>query len=124
MKLEGRFTGGFAEEVALDEGTPKMTRASVANVYEGPLAGTGQAEFLFLHGEKQVLLMGMERITATIEGKHGSFVLDHEGMAGQSKVYIVPESGTGDFQRITGQGAIAIDFAQRQGTYSLTLYFG
>lgn len=129
MKVEGRFTGGFKEEVTLDEAVPKLTRATVENVYEGPMAGTGRLEYLFMHGEKQVLFMGLERIAATIEGKQGSFVLDHEGMYGkdtgvQGKVQVVPESGTGDFKGITGQGEITANFSDHQGTYSLVLYFG
>lgn len=129
MKAEGRFTGTAKEEVTLDEAAPKLTRSTLENVYEGGITGTGRLEYLFMHGEKQTLFMGMERIVATIEGKQGTFVLDHEGMYAdvsgvQNKVQIVPDSGTGDFVGITGQGEITANFGDRTGTYNLILYFG
>lgn len=129
MKIEGRFTSGLAEEVALDGDAPRMTRASLANVYEGALTGTGRLEYLFMHGEKQVFSMGLERITGTIDGKQGSFMLDHDGISKdasgvQAKVHVLPESGTGDFRNVTGQGEIIANFGDRTGTYSLILYFG
>jgi hypothetical protein len=129
MKIEGRFTSTLTEEGALDGEAPKMTRAALANVYEGSLVGTGRLEYLFMHGQKQVLSMGLERITGTIDGKQGSFVLDHEGISKdasgvQAKVHILPESGTGDFKNVTGQGEITANFGDRSGTYSLIVYFG
>jgi uncharacterized protein DUF3224 len=55
--------------------------------------------------------VAIERITAVLDGRQGSFVLLHVGMAhnGESslEVSVVPDSGTGELTGITGSMAIS-----------------
>jgi hypothetical protein len=59
-----------------------------------------------------------------LEGREGSFVLQHRGVLSADGAEIdgaiVPGSGTGELEGITGQGAITVD---DDGTHRLTLEY-
>jgi hypothetical protein len=56
--------------------------------------------------------VAMERVTGLLEGKRGSFVLQHSGTmnrgAPQLTITVVPDSGTDDLSGLTGKMAITI----------------
>ena len=55
----------------------------------------------------------MERVTGTLKGRTGTFVLQHSGTmtrgTPQLSVTVVPDSGTGQLEGITGSLTIKID---------------
>jgi hypothetical protein len=59
--------------------------------------------------------MGNERVTATLDGRAGTFVLQHGAWEGGQWGFVVPGSGTGDLAGLRGDarldhGRIALDY--------------
>ena len=69
--------------------------------------------------------VAMERVTGTLLGKNGSFVLMHTGVMDrgtpQLTVQVVPDSGTDELLGITGQMGIQITGGQHVYTFDFTL---
>jgi hypothetical protein len=91
---------------------PPLTRATVRKTYTGALRGEGVAELLTC-GE--LAYMGNERVTATLDGRAGTFVLQHGAWEGGQWGFVVPGSGTGDLAGLRGDarldhGRIALDY--------------
>lgn len=58
----------------------------------------------------------MERVTGTLQGRSGSFVLQHNatmnrGVA-EMNIMVVPDSGTGELSGLTGSMTIRIEGGQ------------
>jgi hypothetical protein len=85
-----------------------LGRMSLDKHFEGDLVGTGKGEMLSaltpLKGSAGYV--AIERITGTLHGRSGSFVLQHKGTmdqgAQQLLITVVPGSGTGALAGITG----------------------
>jgi len=91
---------------------PPLTRATVRKEYSGPLAGSSVAELLTC-GE--LAYVAGERVTATLDGRAGTFVLQHGAWEGGQWGYVVPGSGTGELAGLRGtavldHGTIALDY--------------
>jgi Protein of unknown function (DUF3224) len=56
--------------------------------------------------------VAMERVTGSLKGRQGSFVLQHSATMSRgtptSSITVVPDSGTGDLKGITGTMTIAV----------------
>ena len=56
--------------------------------------------------------VAMERVSATLHGRRGTFALQHSGTmtrgAPQLEIIVVPDSGTGELAGLAGKMAIAI----------------
>src|SRR5262249_23022539 len=113
-----RASGSF--EVTMNPLSPSVTddpmlrRRSIAKVLHGALEATGAGEMrgagTSLQGSGAYV--AIERITGTLHGRAGSFVLLHTGVmtrgTPQLTVAIVPDSGTGELAGIAGSLAIRI----------------
>ena len=57
--------------------------------------------------------MAIERVTGTLSGRKGSFVLQHSGTMTRGtqhlEISVVPDSGTGDLAGLTGTMSIRIE---------------
>ena len=95
------------------EGLPKLTRATVAKTLTGDIEGESEVEYLMMYRpDGTAVFVGLERVTGTIGGRRGSFVLQRtgvfeEGLAKES-YSVVPGSGTGDLAGLEGEGATAV----------------
>lgn len=91
----------------------KITRAAIAKKYRGELEGEGVAEGLMCGGESGGAYIAMERVTGTLGGRSGSFVMQHGGIstdAGPTPFgNIVPGSGTGALAGLRGTVRFAHD---------------
>lgn len=108
-----RFAIESWDEKPYREGQPKLTRASVVKSYTGDIEGEGKVEYLMMYrADGTAAFVGLEHITARVAGKAGSFVLQRSGVfeGGQAKesYVIIPGSGTGDLQAISGEGQSAV----------------
>ena len=67
--------------------------------------------------------VAIEKVTGTLEGRSGSFVLQHSGLMdrGESEltITIIPDSGTDDLEGITGQ----MEIDNSGGTHRYTLRY-
>jgi len=91
------------------EGSAKLSHAKVTQTYSGAIEGTSSIEYLMsytVHGTAN--FVGLERVSGTVDGKTGTFVLQHTGSFSEGKARsswsIVPGSGTGDLANLRGSG--------------------
>ena len=86
--------------------------------FSGPLEGTSEVTMLASNAGDQPSggYVALERFTGSLDGKRGTFVMQHSGTmspAGmQIDVRITPGSGTGDLAGIEGTLAIRVEGKQ------------
>ena len=62
------------------DGGPKLTRASVTKTFGGDLEGESTVEYLMVHrADGTADFVGVERVSGSLHGRSGSFVLEHRG---------------------------------------------
>jgi hypothetical protein len=97
-------------------------RMSIDKVFHGGLEATSKGEMLAAMSpvKGSAGYVAMERVTGTLDGKTGSFVLQHSGSmdkgAQSLSVTVVPDSGTGELAGITG--TMMIDIADGKHSYT------
>lgn len=104
-------------------GDPLMGRMSLDKQFHGDLEATSKGEMLAARTaiKGSAGYVAIERVTGTLHGKNGSFVLQHTGVmtkgAPQLSVIVVPDSGT---EELTGlEGRMTIDIVAGQHSYTL-----
>ncbi len=104
-----RFAIKSWDEKPYSEGKdlPKLTRTAVTKALTGDIEGESQIEYLMMYrSEGSATFVGLERVTARIKGKAGTFVLERKGVfeGGPAKgsYTVVPGSGTGELAGLTG----------------------
>ncbi len=124
-QTKATFTLKSWEEKNYDEigGTPKLTRVSATKSYKGDIEGEGNLEYLMMYRTAgSASFIGLERVTGSVGGRSGSFVLEHRGTfeGGVAKVTlsVVPGSGTGDLRDMSGEGGFD---AAHEPPYAMTL---
>jgi Protein of unknown function (DUF3224) len=95
------------------ENQPRLTRASVVKTFTGDIEGEGRVEYLMMYrSDGTAAFVGLERITARLGGRNGSFVLQRTGVFedGQAKesYSVVPGSGTGELEGLRGDGSSSV----------------
>lgn len=105
FKIESWDESGFSKS---DEG-PQLNRASVTQWYSGALEASGTLEYLTTTFKNDFSkFIGIEEIIGKLEGKSGSFLLQHTGThedgEAKSTFEIIPHSGTGELKGISGSG--------------------
>jgi hypothetical protein len=95
------------------EGLPKLTRAAVAKTFTGDLTGEGHVEYLMMYrADGTASFVGFERITGSVAGRAGSFVLQRTGVfengVAKETYFVVAGSGTGELQGLRGEGTTAV----------------
>ncbi len=84
-----------------------MGRFSIAKVFHGDIEGTGSGEMLS-GGDPggSGAYVAIERVSGTLEGRAGSFMLMHRGVMRDRvptlEIAVVPGSGTGELAGIEG----------------------
>jgi Protein of unknown function (DUF3224) len=93
-----------------DQEGATLARARVTKTFTGDIEGTSVAEILLAHAqvEESRAYVGFERITASIDGRSGTFVLHHNAGAEGVSWSILPDSGAGELRGIRGKATIEI----------------
>jgi len=104
----------------------KVSRMSLDKQYHGDLEGSGQGEMLAAGDAKSSgVYVAIERVTGTLKGRNGSFLLQHSGVmtrgVGQLTITVVPDSGTGDLTGISGKMNIIIEGGKHSYEFDYTL---
>ena len=114
-RVDARFAIKGWDEKPYDEGEglPKLTRASVKKSYTGDIDGESHVEYVMMYrADGTASFVGIERVVAKLHGMSGTFVLQRTGVfeGGQAKesYFVVPGSGTGELQGITGEGSTSV----------------
>ena len=112
----GQFDVKLTPEVLADKGADKsLARMSIDKQFHGDLEATSKGEMLsaVTTVKGSAGYVAMERVTGTLHGRKGSFVLQHSATmtraTPQLSIIVVPDSGT---EELTGlAGTILINIA-------------
>ncbi len=98
--------------------TPIPGRALLDKRYQGDLAATAQGQMLsaVTTTPGSAGYVAIELVTGTLQGRSGSFVLQHSGLmdrgSKQLSISVVPDSATGELAGLAGQMDIRISDGQ------------
>ena len=104
-----------------------LGRMLIDKTFSGDLVGTGKGEMLIAGTaiKGSAGYVAIERVTGTLGGRSGSFVLQHTGTmdrgAPQLSVTVVPDSGTGQLTGLAGKLAIIIADGKHRYEFDYTL---
>jgi hypothetical protein len=104
-----------------------LGRMLIDKTFSGDLVGTSKGEMLMAGTavKGSAGYVAIERVTGTLGGRSGSFVLQHSGTmnrgAPQLSVSVVPDSGTGQLAGLSGALAIIIADGQHRYEFDYTL---
>jgi hypothetical protein len=112
----GTFEVTMSPEPPYDQNEgASIGRVSIKKLFSGDLQASSTVEMI---GARSLLVKGsagyvaIERVTGSLRGRSGSFVLQHSGTMtrgkGELHVNVVPDSGTGELQGISGRMTIEI----------------
>ena len=102
-----------------------LNRNFLHKEFSGGMAGTSEAQMLaaFTAVPGSAGYVAIEHFTGSVDGKQGSFVLQHSGVMSrgdaQLAVTIVPDSGAGELAGISGTMEIEND----EGGHSYALHY-
>jgi hypothetical protein len=118
------------EPVAYDEPSegPALTRIHVQESFAGDIAGDGVVEFLqAARADGSASFVGIERITGTVGGRTGTFLLQDAGTVQGSIVsgdwFVIPGSGTGQLAGLRGEGGFRANLGEGAQVH-LDYWFG
>ena len=106
------------EPVDAEGDGPHLVRIAVRESFTGHIAATGHAEMLqVLAADGSASFVAVERITGTLDGRQGSFVLQDRGTLDKDGAvlgewFVVAGSGTGELAGLTGQGGFTAAVGQ------------
>ena len=110
-KARGSFRiASFKEDTYEDRGDgAKLTHASGDQAFSGDIEGDGQVHWLMCYRpDGSATYVGLQRITGSVGGRTGSFVIDasgeFDGAASRGTWSVVPGSGEGALAEISGAG--------------------
>lgn len=105
-----------------------LGRMTIDKVYHGDLEGSAVGQMLtgMSPSEKTSgVYVAVERVTATLKGRQGTFILHHTGIldrgAQNLKVTVVPDSGTEQLAGISGTMSIDIRDGKHFYTFDYSL---
>jgi hypothetical protein len=107
------------EPVPYEEPTagPTLTRIHVEESFSGDIEADGVVEFLQAsRPDGTASYAGIERVTGTIAGRSGSFLLQDAGTVAAGIVsgdwFVVPGSGTGELAGLRGTGGFRANLGE------------
>jgi hypothetical protein len=106
-------------------GGPAIGRMAIDKQFSGDLAGSSKGQMLGYQASGSGGYVAMEQVTATLDGKKGTFLLQHIGTMEPGKsdinISVVPGSGTGDLTGISGKMKIIIEAGKHSYEFDYTL---
>ncbi|AUI52713.1 DUF3224 domain-containing protein [Arthrobacter crystallopoietes] len=114
------------EPYEIEGSNSDLSRVRVTKLFDGLITGTSRAELLMAGNTRGAGYVASEVFTGTVDGKEGSMIIQHwglaEGEAAASAGHIIPGSGTGDLEGIVGKATYSQD-ASGQHSLELRVYF-
>lgn len=121
VKLNPQPADDYADATAL-------ARMTIDKEFKGDLEGTSKGQMLSAGTpiRNSAGYVAIERVTGTLQGRAGSFILQHSGTMNRGApalvVSIVPDSGTGALEGING--TMTIDLTGGKHAYTLDYTLG
>ncbi len=83
---------------------PRLTRITITKRYRGAIEGSGVAEVLTAQGDDGSGDLASERIIGTLDGREGTFVIQHVADGSEQSTFgtVIPHSGTGELAGLRG----------------------
>jgi len=127
-----RATGAFdvkMGKLALEDedAGAMLARMSLNKQYHGDLEAVAKGEMLSAGTTTagSAGYVAIERVTGKLEGRSGSFVLQHTGTLDRGKqqlsITVVPDSGTGELTGLAGKMSIVIEGSKHSYVLEYTL---
>lgn len=107
-------TGPFEVTLTPLQTEAPLGRMAIAKRFHGPLEATSRGEMLSVMNRELASggYVALERVEGELAGRSGSFVLQHSGTmtrgVGGLTVSVVPDSGSGALEGLTGTMVIRI----------------
>ena len=107
--------GAFDVKLTPQSTDPVLGRMTADKQYHGDLDGAAKGEMLtgMTAVKDSAVYVAVERVTATLNGRRGSFLLSHIGTMNRGaqdlRIAVVPDSGTDQLTGIAGTMSITID---------------
>jgi hypothetical protein len=104
-----------------------LGRIAIAKEFSGDLVGTSSVQMIAARGEVKTSAgyVALERVLGVLDGRKGSFVLQHFGVMTRGKpeltVLVVPDTGTADLVGIAGR--MTIEIVEGKHFYSFEYHF-
>jgi hypothetical protein len=115
QSANARFAIKNWDEKAYSEGqdVPRLTQASVTKTFTGDIEGEGHVQYLMMYrSDGSATFLGLERVTARIGARSGTFVLQRtgifEGCQAKESYSVVPGSATVQLLGLRGEGRSAL----------------
>jgi hypothetical protein len=127
-KATGTFEIKSWDEKKPEGGDPKewLSRGRVKSKLAGDIEGDSEMEFLMAYVKDSAGYVGMQRVTATLGGRSGTFALQGSGyydastFIAKSEWTVVPGSATGDLVGLRGSWS---EFAQKEPRGTITFEY-
>jgi hypothetical protein len=128
--MPNHATGPFDVKVAPQDDKsddPLLGRMTLDKQYHGDLEATGKGQMLTAGTavKGSGAYVAIEKVTGTLHGRTGSFVLQHTGIMTQNTprlaIIVVPDSGTGQLAGISGKMTINIAEGKHSYDFEYTL---
>jgi uncharacterized protein DUF3224 len=125
-KINGGFQVASWDENAYQEREGlRLTRASVAQHFEGDIAGEGTAEWLMAYQPNGTArFVGLQLVDGEVAGRRGTFVLEtageFDGAVARWEASVVAGSSTGELSELSGGGRFEAPHGS-QASYELEL---
>ena len=113
-RASGRFEVRLSPQVDGEAGGACVGRMLIDKSFAGDLEATSKGQMLAVRTavEGSAGYVAMELVTGALQGREGTFVLQHAGTlergAQQLSVTVVPDSGTGELVGLAGRMEIVI----------------
>ena len=112
-----------ADAIATEAG---LAVYSIDKLWHGDIEGTSKGQMTATQsGEDAGLYIALEKVTATLGGRHGTLVFEHRGYMAKGvqdlSIKVVPGSGTGDLAGISGTLDIKIEDKKHFYEFDYTL---
>jgi len=96
---------------------PALTRIHVEESFGGDISGAGVVEFMqAARADGSASFVGIERVTGTVAGRNGTFLLQDAGTVQDNIVsgdwFVIPGSGTGQLAGLRGTGGFRANLGE------------
>ena len=126
-RASGTFEVKLTPHPMTDTSDPTLGRMSIEKQFQGDIEGTSRGEMLHAAGglPGSAGYVAIERISGTLHGRTGSFVLQHSGImtrgAPRLVITVVPDSGTDQLTGLCGTFTIKIADGKHSYEFEYTL---
>jgi hypothetical protein len=104
-----------------------LGRMTIDKQFRGDLEATSKGQMLVAGTDvkNSAGYVAIERISGTLDGRSGSFALQHSGImtrgAPQQTITVVPDSGSGELAGLAGSMTVVIEGGKHSYTFEYTL---